>query len=87
MHTVRDFLILLQKKLYCFKVFFSHNTFYYFIIKRTISLQCKVKLFKMKIKESLPKKPVAALFFLIRYMVQDRGEDIPNCPWFMFKFI
>jgi len=42
---------------------------------------------KRKIKNSLPKKPGAALFFLIRYMVQEREDDTPNCLWFMFKSI
>lgn len=29
--------------------------------------------------------PVTALFFLIKYTVQDRGDDRPNGPWFMVK--
>lgn len=75
-----------NRKYITLKSFFSqlflllyNQDFYFITVQRNF--------FKRKIKKSLPKKPVAALFFLIRYMVQDRGEDIPNCPWLMFKFL
>lgn len=37
-------------------------------------------------KGALPNKPEAALLFLIRYMVQERGDANPKCPGFIVGF-